>query len=85
MTEQELIEFLEAWIHGTLSSGEWDYFESCKLSDPRLEAIRLRCMDIYRDPACTLPPLLSWELNDHGKSVVRQLILELGGHIPAAA
>ena len=85
MTEQELIEFLEAWIHGTLSSGEWDYFESCKLSDPKLEAVRVRCMDIYLNPAYTLPPQLSWALNEHGKAAVRQLILELVGHNTAAA
>ena len=85
MTEQELIIFLESWIQDTLSSGEWDYFQCCQLSDPKLEAARMRCMDIYLDPAYTLPPQLSWALNDHGKAAVRQLILELGGHNSAAA
>jgi len=85
MTEAQFIQILDAWVQDTLSPGEWDYFECCKLSGPKLDAARVRCTRISVDPACTVSPPQSWALNDHGKAMVRQLILELGGHIPSAA
>jgi len=85
MTQAQFIEILEAWVQDTLSPGEWDYFECCQLRDPKLEAVRVHCTRISLDPACTVSPPQSWALNDHGRALVRQLILELGGHTSAAA
>jgi hypothetical protein len=85
MSRTEFLATLESWLADTLSAGEWDYFECCTLSDPELEAARGRCTAISLDPVLTLNPRESWRLSPAGKSEVRRLILEIGGHSSAAA
>jgi len=85
MSHAEFLASLEAWVADTLTAGEWDYLECCRLSDRRLEAARKRCASISLDPALTLNPQESWRLNPAGKLEVKELILELRGQDSAAA
>ena len=85
MTETEFVATLDAWANDSLTAGDWDYFECCELSDPRLESARRHCAVISLDPAYTTNPQQSWRLNDAGKIEVRKLVLQLRGQGSAAA
>jgi hypothetical protein len=76
MTEAQFVATLEAWANDSLTAGDWDYFECCELSAPRLEAARKRCVLISLDPAYTTDPKDSWRLNDAGKAEVLKLLLQ---------
>jgi hypothetical protein len=80
MASDEFVAILESWLAGTLTAGEWDYFECSPLGDPRLESLRQRCTAISLDPSLTLDPQRSWELNEAGKAEVRSMILVVRGH-----
>ena len=65
---------LENWADGSISTGEWDQFENCALSDPRLESIRRTCAAMSIDPTYTVDPKVSPELNQAGIARVRGFI-----------
>ena len=79
MTETEFVATLDAWVNDSLTVGDWDFFECCELSHPRLEAARKRCALMSLDPAYTTNPQESWRLNDAGKTEVRKLVLQFRG------
>jgi hypothetical protein len=45
-SDQEVADFIENHVHGTEGPHDWDDFTSIPISDRRLNAIRLRCVQL---------------------------------------
>ncbi|GAB2876865.1 hypothetical protein ACCI51_17735 [Microbulbifer echini] len=46
LSANEVIELLESWHGDKIDWEARDYFESCKIENPDLEAVRLKCLAI---------------------------------------
>jgi hypothetical protein len=46
-TKSEVAEILEQFLDGTVGAWDWDDFTSIRIADPELEAIRVRCVELY--------------------------------------
>jgi hypothetical protein len=79
MTEKEVKALLESWVSGNIDSYEWDYFISVKSKNPRLEAIRQECGEIWvsGSPYLETPHRITLTLSKLGVEKVRKLIAEL--------
>jgi hypothetical protein len=49
MSADMVAELLRRYVAGTATAGEQDYFESCELADPELEAIRSEATQLSYD------------------------------------
>lgn len=74
-TPDEVISLLNSWIIKEVDYRSWDYFEACKISNPKLEAVRQRAIDaIYRNsPYLESPGSLGDNLNDKGIELFEEL------------
>ncbi len=50
-TKAEVADIIEQFLDSTAGNWEWDDFTSIPIVDPELDAIRLRCGDLYDDAA----------------------------------
>ena len=69
---EEVVGLLQNWLDGDVDDAGWDYFVSCEISDPRLEAVRQEAVGAiylgsrYMDAS-------GHRLNEAGKALFRDL------------
>ncbi|HXB57664.1 MAG TPA: hypothetical protein VN461_23085 [Vicinamibacteria bacterium] len=74
LTASQVADTLEGFVDGTAGPYDWDDFLSLPLQDPRLEAIRLRCLSLDEE----FPPRLPGEFcSEEGAEVIREYVREL--------
>jgi hypothetical protein len=49
MKKREIADLIERFLDGDASPREWDDFESVRLEDPELDAIRVECAEVRRN------------------------------------
>jgi hypothetical protein len=49
-TKAEVAEIIEQFLDGTGGDWDWDDFTSFRIADPELDAIRVRCGQLYDEP-----------------------------------
>lgn len=49
-TKAELVDIIERFLDGTGGRWDWDDFTSLRITDPELDAIRVRCGQLYDEP-----------------------------------
>jgi hypothetical protein len=72
---EEVVKLLDSWINDDVDYKAWDYFEACKIADPRLEAIRLRAIEAtwLNSPYVQLCGERGESLNEQGKELFKEL------------
>jgi hypothetical protein len=56
LTPTEVADIIEAFLKGTDGRWDWDDFCSSRITDPALDAIRVRCVDLHdEDPYLGTP------------------------------
>ena len=50
-TKAEVADIIEQFLDRTGGQWDWDDFTSIRILDPELDAIRMRCVDLYDDTA----------------------------------
>jgi hypothetical protein len=74
MNAFEVANIIERFIEGTGSDWEWDDFISVPIKDPKLEKIRIRCLELDME----FPPEKSGEYtNKKGLEVLSEYFREL--------
>ena len=80
-TEPEVAWILNEFLAGTITTSEWDEFVSFEIIDPKLEAIRKRCKDLWRQ----FPAPEGQATSDGESAAIRELLAGLQvGDAPAA-
>jgi hypothetical protein len=72
--QTEIVRVMQLWLDDSLPAGEWDFFESCELADPGLDAVRRKCVELSLDPTYTIDPQESPALNASGKQRLREIL-----------
>ena len=70
-TKAEVADIIEQFLDGTGGRWDWDDFTSVKIVDPELDAIRMRCVELY--DAAARPAYCG----QAGMSEMRQMIQRL--------
>lgn len=71
-TADEVRDLLNSWFKDCLDEARWDYFISCKISDPHLNKIRQLSIDIAQNSS--LCDSVSSKLTKEGEESVRALL-----------
>ncbi len=72
---EDVEKLLQSWLDGALDYNSWDYFEACKIKNPKLEEIRQECLEIYMQGSKYLvtEEAISGKLNQAGVDKVTSL------------
>ncbi|WP_045858646.1 hypothetical protein [Teredinibacter purpureus] len=72
---EEVSKLLLSWLDDNIDDRAWDYFESCEIANPKLEAIRQRALDAvyFESPFIVSTRQNGLRLNEKGKELFQEL------------
>jgi hypothetical protein len=79
---EEVANTIESFVNGTADQWAWDGFISIRLDDPRLEAIRQKCVAIREEFPPSDPRAYC---SDAGLAAMRQIVQDLRAHSAGTA